>query len=699
MADFNETGVAPIQAGVSVKGPIHVPATQMNSGAPLAGAFAGFENLAKLGMNYMATEQKKDELKTVSDYSQKITMLADAVDQGVLTSAQAQTRVRALHQQYSASHPTLAGDFTKTTQELMQTAGLAKNVAEGTPQEKMLEEQTKKALGHGFIDPNRMNDKSYVDSALRNYLEFERAGEELKRSTEVLGNARARMGLEKDKVDYKNAVQSNQLGAMNLELKRHEVQANRALSTMGGTYTQVFSEKLATIQKKVRDGQMKPEDGIAAINNEYSIIHSTTSQLGMNAGSDKIKAIMGPMEGLRQTALDTISGKVSAEVAENQFKGWQAKSKFNMVNEDPELGRIVTISDLLGDANVVSGIISNAKFAKTMKNNTTPNGRIDDMHPKTEEERAGVKMVYNDVLKPNMLAVVNGKATEKQAAEVATMFNNTLKSMDIYKSAVQNPKEYNEFMDFAASTEFGKYVEKSGGVPADAGQLREVIRQNYEYSVLPLVQKKFKEAGIFVEPMGGYAGQDDAMSPVSRNVDVKFQGNGVVFVAKMGADATDKDAKKKAEELNREVGPIINRLVKMDAHFSGGRDYKKAWETNYAPLFTPEGEVKGGEGKDKLEGGSGGDTIPMFKFKNGKVYDLSNTEVSREELVRDFERNKKRIEANTKSGGPKGLIDFANETLEGDNKVIQEMLDALQNPSFNPMKKGDGKSERPLAGE
>jgi len=148
-------------------------------------------------------------------------------------------------------------------------------------------------------------------------------------------------------------------------------------------------------------------------------------------------------------------------------------------------------------------------------------------------------------------------------------------------------------------------------VPAQtAANTWDVLRQQYGDVVLPMIKQKFQDAGVNVVPMGGYGAGPDSSMDASKLISAQFTGAGVSFSINKGASMNtqdggsvdDTDLRRKVNDLNQTVAPVLNRLMRVQAHLEGNMDYKKQWDNNYAPMFMPkqdpntQGEVNANSG-------------------------------------------------------------------------------------------------------
>ncbi|MNS33467.1 hypothetical protein D3C86_1339880 [compost metagenome] len=71
-------------------------------------------------------------------------------------------------------------------------------------------------------------------------------------------------------------------------------------------------------------------------------------------------------------------------------------------------------------------------------------------------------------------------------------------------------------------------------------------------------------------------------APATAVIKPYFSGGGVLF----RADPTASTAvKNKVNDLNKSVAPIVNKLIRMDAHLGGDTNYKSSYDRNFKTIF------------------------------------------------------------------------------------------------------------------
>lgn len=583
MVNFTDTNITPIQG--ETRATASVPASQ----GPLIQAQAisgGIQSVLGFGAGLLDKYKKEEVQKAVTSFQNEQLALADAVDQGTISSQEARMRMRANYQRASSSMPSLSGDFLKVQQNIVTTSGLGKVVAEGTAEEQAKQKIRDDAYQNGFIPESAVGTER-EDQFVQNYLSFKRDGELLARSTAEIQNATAQLS-------QQGQITSNKTALLNLEIKQKQVQATRALDSMSGTYFNKMSTNFNDLRSKLDAGQITPEEAILSANSEFAVVQSVVNQIGSGAGSELISGTVAPIQSLKDTFVQYANGTINKTVYENSVDAALAKTKLNILS-DPKSKQLVATSQLFGNALPIIDQMS-SDVLKIL--NQGQNGPVQTTsNDKSQQKDIGVAL---DTIKSNIKAMSSGQVVgdkELQSKEVDTQVGNILSGINAYSSATKNPSEYNQVVSFLASPEFGKYMVESGGLQSDvASNARDILRQQYEQEVLPLVKREYMDAqsmtGIRSVGSGMTATVENVFTPNNQLIEPKFSGSGITFVAKEGAKrggaAEGFDVNASVRRLNKEVAPVVNRLIRMSSHLSGDTNYRKMWEDNYMQLFMPQ---------------------------------------------------------------------------------------------------------------
>lgn len=587
MADFN-VNVAGPQGGSQPIQPVRQAPVDM--GLNLFAQVGGV--LAKAGTEYAANQQalKTQELinSNVSSFAQAQLRIADAVDQGDMNSQEGRMRMRANYTRAIADNPGLVNDLAKVHKDIISTSGLGKVVAEGTEQEQMNLAAEKEASLNGWIPAHLSPDQR--QEATQAYLQFKRAQEDLKAEaarvnfeTSKINQQSARVGLASSQV----GLQSARLGLMQ---KERSERSRAALGSLADTYNYKFSQSLDEIRIRHERGEITAQEATLLADQQYATITQVTSRIGGDADSEYLNNVTAPMRMRYENTKKFLNGDLDKQVLDNQNFISTALQK-QIILGDPETARTIATSQLLPNAQVTMMPALNQAVTKILSVNSNMQTKPADILPDTESDKKDTK-AYLDILKQGMGRSNNGSLINKDLAgpEIDSHLSNVLKGIDAYSLSATNPAEYNQVVDFLASPEFGKYASLKGGLPADsATSAKQVLQANYENQVLPLLKDAWEKSKTGPVGMSTYGRTEVVTGGTLNTSDVikpTFTGGGVSFQVAPGV--TDSRTRAKAADLNKQVAPVLNRLIRMSAHLEGTQDYKRIYNDNYSSIFGEE---------------------------------------------------------------------------------------------------------------
>lgn len=590
MADFN-TGVdGPVGAPVRPQQPVATPSA-VGPTVDIVSKIGG-----SIASALFANEQNDREVKrqgainaNLESFSQAQLKLASAVDQGSMSSTEARMRQRANYSAAIANNPGLIDEFSKIQKSLTTTAGLAKNVADGTEAEQMNIANQKAASAAGWIPPTAgpAERQSYTDQFLR----FKRSQEELDANAKQLSFQRAQIGLQTDKIQQSSALVSLQSARLGLQEKQLEQQGNIALGNLTDSYASKFSTNLQTIQEQVAKGQLTQEEGLKAMDAQHNIIMQTASQVGQNAAGGRLGLLTAPLTEMYNNAKKYISGEITKDLLDTNQTISLGKQKM-MILADDDNARTIAASQLLQAAGPALMPAMSQQAVKILGRNMDATTAPANPHPDGASEQKDNK-TYLNTLKSGLGQLNSGGLNNNNPAkqEIETHANQVLKGISAYSMAVEKPEQYNDVVDFLASPEYGKFASSQGGVPADqASAAKQVLQQQYENSVVPLLKKEYDEAVKLVrtpvqDSRTGLINSEETTQAATANIKPVFTGAGITF---MPIDGSSNSVRLKAKDLNAKVAPVVNRLIRMSAHLGGSQNYKAVYDSQYAAIFGEE---------------------------------------------------------------------------------------------------------------
>ncbi|MNS74916.1 hypothetical protein D3C72_1084050 [compost metagenome] len=299
------------------------------------------------------------------------------------------------------------------------------------------------------------------------------------------------------------------------------------------------------------------------------------------------------MKGLYDNSKQFLTGKIDEEVLNTKNAVTIGLAKQNLLG-DPEVAKITAVSQLFGPSTLaLQGEITNSVVRILGKNSDPrPETKPHDVLPDTPDGKRDNKVALA-VVKANMggLNAVEPDKKEATTQDINAQVTNILRSIDVHSVSVNNPSEYNDVTDFLASPEFGKFTTQGGGIyEAAAANANTILQSQYVDKVSPLIQQQYQQALIpqrssnVYQAATGPVNDTGATSAVSATAAIKpfFSGGGVVFRADPSASTS---VKNKVNELNKTVSPIVNKLIRMDAHLGGDTNYKASYDRNFQTIF------------------------------------------------------------------------------------------------------------------
>lgn len=533
----------------------------------------------------------------VGGFAQKQLSIASAVETGEFSSQEGRMRMRANFTEAIANNPGLVDVLAKTQKEIVSTAGLGSVVVEGTEQEQLTRELTKTAVNAGWVKANATPEEAAA--GVEAYRQFNKHQDDLKAQQAELslesaqiGLTRSKIGLQTDRIQQVTAGYAQQSARMGLAEKVQQQRSQMAVGGIADAYYYKLSTELDDIRQRKASGQLTEQEAVLEADKAYSMVQQTINQTGRNAGSDYVNNVAAPLKGLYENSKQFLTGEIDQKVLDTQNAVTLGKVKQNLLG-DPEVAKITAISQLFGPSTLaLQGEITNNVVRVLGKNSDpSPDTKPHDVLPDTPEAKRENKVALS-VVQANMRDIdsvqpgVKAQTVEQLNAQVT----NVLRSIDVHSVTVSNPAEYNDVTDFLASPEFGKFTTKGGGVYEAAAQNASTILQSqYIDKVAPLIQQQYQSALIPVRNSSVYApgpgptsDAPTSATPATSAIKPFFSGGGVVFRADPSASTATKN---KVNELNKSVSPIVNKLIRMQAHLAGNTNYKASYDASFQTLF------------------------------------------------------------------------------------------------------------------
>lgn len=629
MADFN-SGIQPDQQRPMYQQPTPVDTTTasaISSAGSILGTVGG--TLVQGAALAQQTDATKQQNSFLMNYSQDLLRISDLEQQGVLKPDQALRQYRTRTASMLANHPNFQEEIYKTYGNVVEKAGLGKNVVDDFEQQKkdaaaLKQSQVLAASQDGFIQPGMSPEQQDTMVAEHQKLLFGNA--QMEQANKILANQKAKVELTNAQLSTIQAKQSIATGAINQQRARINLAQDQAKYQFTAGAQQAadgffskFQQDLEGIKKQV--GTQVPDPAHPGktmqytqamatqdIDNKLANIQQTVSGAAVASGNqDAINALTHPMAMLAESAKGVINGNTDKVINDNNVSNALAVAQHQQLTSDPDALNLVATSKLFPQTASSLQEAMGKKFVDLMRRNglMKADGSANDSKPSDPttngdpEHDRGNKQ-YWTTLKAGISSASTGALQKDAVLDLNNHITKSLEGMALYGPTAASAKELNNVVGFFADKQVGKYLIKNPDIisgPA-AGQARAAYDRDYQQVVLPLLQQEFLNANVAIDNRSTVSGKgirvsDPTMGESPKFIHPEFNGSGVTFVAN---DPTKGETNREAQRLNREVAPVMNTLIAANAHFAGNQDYRTSYEDimsrmdirNQVPVNAPE---------------------------------------------------------------------------------------------------------------
>jgi hypothetical protein len=569
-----------------------------------------------------------------ADYSQHLLQIADAVDQGKMSSVQAKMQSRSLFYQYAGNYPNMTSELLQTHKDVMSDAGLGSDISQGTEAEQLQRSMRQNAAKDGFIPAGA--DIDTANRGMQMWQQYQMSGALLGQAQKELEYQRGQIGLVKDNVDLQAARQNfvtggiNQQSAkLNLAMQTQQFQSQNAITTGAQALQWKVNNDLMSIDKDLQAGNITPQQAQMRAQQSLAAVQSTISQVAPAAGSEYINNVTAPMRTLVGSYMDKFSGKVDAQTWQNQVDAAQAHNQVLALNSSPLFAKVAAESKLFpAIVQPFQDVLTN-QVIKSLGQNTGNISGVPNPVDGTPDTQNYLKIFTN---LENQHAGGQLPNDPQTLAEFHQGIHNLISGVAVYGSTASDPTQLNAVVQHFADPAFGKYMSSSANAShIDAGdldQVKSIMGAQYERAILPLLTDEFRNSKVQVgnlpaDPDKGQMamavlGADEPnMEPTPINIHPEFNGAGVTFRPN---DPTNSDARSKALDLNQRVAPVMNQYIRASANLDGSRDYQKAYDSLLGNVYQNMGLDRSGNplgaGKGVVAGPtqSSTDSNPQFSL-------------------------------------------------------------------------------------
>lgn len=499
--------------------------------------------------------------------------IAEAAEQGLITPAEAHTRMRAVVNKHAANNPMLLNPILET-QKAYADSQMGKSVDLGSVEyqkKQALDMQlSKEALSAGFVNT-------------QDYLNFKQDQVEWKRNDERRTQALFLANMEKTRAQTDAAKQSaanSKIQRLQAEEKQH---ANEGLRTDLANLVPAMQNGLQVI----RSSPLTVENQIIQIKNQVAQWKAQGTSTYNKAEQGNLNMYIATLDTLEKNAIDAVTKGTLSSVAKNNLNMLQDKAMITVLSHGKNALTAATINafgeafyndippeQILEIGKTVSLVEMPVDVAGDYKKFNT--GNFEDFFRSANAQSK------------NMGSTGTPEA-DKQNMQNQT--NNLLETISIH-GAMSTVKE------------------KEAGIKAVTGAY-EMLKTAGEFDIQPETRGRFQEfmssnfKGIYADIKANYLDAVDmAYSEAKRgtgySAEVKVEARAATEVIKPVIEGgvfkfvgTDKASQAAANRLNEKTASGINTLLKLIAVTNGNPDLNKAMEELAPRLF--EERVPGGE--------------------------------------------------------------------------------------------------------
>lgn len=581
MVDFTLAQIQGPQTG-ALSGGGRQPVQQPQPSA--AGAALGlFSQLLPTGQQLQARAQQRqaeEKAGVVEQFSQQQLELAEAVDTGALSSQEARMRMRANFSAALSNNPMLMDDITAAQKAIIGTSGLGKVAEEGTEAEQRQFRIINEASSAGWVTADM--GAAQAEQRAMEWQRFNQAQDDLAQRQAQLTFRRGQVGLQRDAQSLQTGAINQERARLGLQNDRDERQSRLDLGVMADAYYPKFRDDMTAIQQRVERGELSPQEGVQELNAAMADINQVVGATGAAAGSSYITNMTAGFADVRNMTERVIMGELDKEVYENQLDKNLAKLQLNLTG-DPDTAAVVATSRLFQGALTDTLLAPDISRAIEGSIDRLTNEAKKPPDPTSEDAPITLRVLRENMDEDRPQSQISDEEHHRQTNLGVNRF---LQGMEAYSSAVASPRELNEAVNFIASDSFREYVQQ-GNVTLDSNAAqgaKQVFQQQYEQEVVPLVQEAWRDAQVDTGALrsSGVLGTTGTQQAAADLIQPVFAGTGMSF--RSASDNTRVQAK--VRDLNRQVSPVINRLVRVGAHLERHENYEQIFRQLYEPLFS-----------------------------------------------------------------------------------------------------------------
>lgn len=538
-----------------------------------------------------AQAQAKQD-NALSDYARKITALDAAVAQGTMKQSDAQRQQRALYASMVASNPAITEKLTDFSKALSGAKGLGDTLAEGTAVDQQIVADTKSATAEGFIKPGMTPEEQ--ENGLNLYKQRQQQIGEMEFYSKQLSIQQQKMSIQASQESIAASRVSRANAAAELQMKKNKMYAQQALADFGNNAFQHTQTQLDDIQKRLASGQINNEQALAESNALKDQLMGQMQGIRGATGGDFADSIAKPIFDSIEARNKFLSGQITEDTLKARLGALEAKSALPLMS-DPTMAGLIATSRFLGGVTNPAILGQYGQYmSEYLKRNSNPQATPANPLTNDPAQKADTKAYTGSLIDvTNNLANKNPAITDPKGtlAELQTHVNQLLKGVGSFAGAHNNPKDYNEVVNYFADPSFLQFQKMGGKIDqSNLEAAKNVVSVNYMEHLVPAIQKEWEKSNTVVgfpkevKNYGMVQMPVENTQPTGKVLTYIWTGKTIEFRPAKGYE-NNAGVRAKAAELQRKLAPTINKSVMMRAHFDGSDDYNKYFKMSEAEMF------------------------------------------------------------------------------------------------------------------
>lgn len=596
MAEFgpNVTNVQPVQNFVTPKkGVVEEP-----------GGLLALGNLIDTATGVLKSNNEKKANQTLADFTDKQLTAIQAVEQGQYSSRYARTLMRQNLIEAVNAYPSLREELLKTNSSIIGQGGMGEIITDGTLEEQRTNQIKDTLVSEGLVSPNASDEE--MNSAYNEWLTAADAKRRYDAEMDALNLQEAQGKATDDqraRVSERYLIESAPAKLQEIDTKAKQILDDTSLSS--GQKKQAIEAMRAQLLAEVAPY-------VAGIN------------------STKADALMAAANA-RLDIYDKMSTEeYSRDEADQRLKHNQTVIQ-NRLFENESFALAYGMSKILPNQPLNNTLTLDVeRLAQAFIMNSSENNKPYNPFSTDPKDRNAFRN-YTD-----MLTKSSDSGDAEIDAERGIHLINILDGVTDYEGVLRrNPKAGVELVNYFASDGFLKLLQDYPDEAAERSKTAaEILEQNFNDEVWQLVRDEFREKKVYVGTFDEFAGvtqpgqtqspYEAGQTDVTALVGYEATGAGMRFFA---LDQNNAEAKNQASQLNRELRPIINNVVRASAHLQGRNDYGAMFNELAPSILDPNAEVSSlqdnTEGDLTLAAFTSGQSILKPEMANGGLFEES----------------------------------------------------------------------------